>query len=165
MASKLRVLGGLQDKPRGSLSIVWAASGIEMAWTWSRLLCGTWEPVVPMLREKRKWWPHKRESTKAENRGGSSRISVEGSVMGLERRGWVSSQEVMVNQLTGRSLIFLGKLETVRFQDECWQERYDGRLSRTDLWGPGGEIPPGYSTISKVLNLQKTCDTHFISQA
>jgi hypothetical protein len=39
----------------------------------------------------------------------------------------------MVNQLTGRSLIFLGKLETVRFQDECWQERYDGRLSRTDL--------------------------------
>jgi hypothetical protein len=31
MGSKLRVLGGLQDKLRGSLFIVWAASGIEMA--------------------------------------------------------------------------------------------------------------------------------------
>jgi hypothetical protein len=28
MGSKLRVLGGQQDKPRGSLFIVWAASGI-----------------------------------------------------------------------------------------------------------------------------------------
>ena len=31
MSSKLGILGGLQDKPRGSLFIVWAASGIEMA--------------------------------------------------------------------------------------------------------------------------------------
>jgi hypothetical protein len=28
---KIGILGGLQDKPRGSLFIVWAASGIEMA--------------------------------------------------------------------------------------------------------------------------------------
>jgi hypothetical protein len=40
-----------------------------------------------MEREKPKWKPHEGESTDAENRGGSSRISEEGSVMGLERRG------------------------------------------------------------------------------
>ena len=45
----------LQDKPEGNLSTVWAASGIKVARTWFRLLCGTWEPVVPMLREKLKW--------------------------------------------------------------------------------------------------------------
>jgi hypothetical protein len=28
---------------------------------------------------------------------------------------------------------FLRRLETVRFQEEGWQERYDGRLSRTDV--------------------------------
>jgi hypothetical protein len=105
MASKLRVLGGLQDKSRGSLFIVWVASGIEMAWTWSRLLYGTWEPVVSMLREKFKWRSHENESTDAKHRGGSSCISVEGSVMGLERRGWVSSRKEMVNQATGRNRI------------------------------------------------------------
>ena len=41
---------------------------------------------------------------------------------------------------------FLCLLETARFQEKGWQERYDGRLSRTVLRGPGGEIPPGYST-------------------
>ena len=40
-----------------------------------------------MLREKRKWRPHKRESTNAGHGGGSSSSSVEGSVMELERRG------------------------------------------------------------------------------
>jgi len=40
-----------------------------------------------MLREKFKWRPHENESTDAKHRGGSSSISVEGSVMGLERRG------------------------------------------------------------------------------
>ena len=43
--------------------------------------------------------------------------------------------------------LFLRRLETVRFQENGWQERYDGRLSRTVLRGPGGEIPPGYSTL------------------
>jgi hypothetical protein len=37
-----------------------------------------------MLREKFKWRPHENESTDAKHRGGSSSISVEGSVMGLE---------------------------------------------------------------------------------
>ncbi|RLC00438.1 MAG: hypothetical protein DRH90_18470 [Deltaproteobacteria bacterium] len=41
---------------------------------------------------------------------------------------------------------FLRRLETVRFQENGWQERYDGRSSRTVLRGPGGEIPLGYST-------------------
>jgi len=41
---------------------------------------------------------------------------------------------------------FLHRLETVRFQENGWQERYDGRLSRTDLWGRGGEIPLRYTT-------------------
>ena len=59
---------------------------------------------------------------------------------------------------------FLRRLETVRFQEEGWQERYDGRLSRTDLWGRGGEIPLRYPTISVLLNLINSCDIHFISQ-
>jgi len=42
--------------------------------------------------------------------------------------------------------LFLRRLETMRFQENGWQERYDGRLSRTVLRGPGGEIPLGYST-------------------
>jgi len=58
----------------------------------------------------------------------------------------VSSQQAMVNQETGRNRVFLRRIETVRTQEECWQERYDGRLSRTDLWGRGGEIPLRYPT-------------------
>ena len=45
--------------------------------------------------------------------------------------------------------LFLRRLETVRFQENGRQERYDGRLSRTVLRGPGGEIPPGYSTCAR----------------
>ncbi|MFC1820907.1 hypothetical protein ACFLZG_07495 [Thermodesulfobacteriota bacterium] len=40
-----------------------------------------------MLREKRKWRPHKRESTDARHGGGLTRISDEVSVMEMERRG------------------------------------------------------------------------------
>ena len=46
----------------------------------------------------------------------------------------------------GGAGFFLRRLETVRSQEECWQERHDGRLSRVDLWGRGGEIPLRYST-------------------
>jgi hypothetical protein len=42
---------------------------------------------------------------------------------------------------------FLRRLEIVRAQEEGWQERYDGRLSRADLWGRGGEIPLRYPTL------------------
>jgi hypothetical protein len=41
---------------------------------------------------------------------------------------------------------FLRRLETVRFQADGWQEPYESRGSRTDLWGTGGEIPPVYPT-------------------
>ena len=58
----------------------------------------------------------------------------------------------------GGAGFFLGRLETVRTQEECWQERYDGRLSRTDLWGRGGEIPLRYSTHHMALHLTlKAC--------
>jgi len=40
-----------------------------------------------MLREKFKWRPHENESTDARHRGGSSCISEEVPVMGMERRG------------------------------------------------------------------------------
>ena len=46
----------------------------------------------------------------------------------------------------GGAGFFLRRLETVRPQAECWQERYDGRLSRIDLRGRGGEIPLRYPT-------------------
>jgi len=53
----------------------------------SGLLCGTWEPVTPMLREKHKGVHLKCESTDAEYRDGVTHSSVEGAVMALERRG------------------------------------------------------------------------------
>ena len=35
----------------------------------------------------------------------------------------------------------------MRFQENGWQEPYESRGSRTDVWGTGGEIPPVYPTI------------------
>lgn len=54
-----------------------------------------------MSREKRKWRPHKRESTDAGHRGGATRSSVEASVMEVERRGCVDQLYDLVNQKTG----------------------------------------------------------------
>ena len=42
---------------------------------------------VSMQREKLKWKPHESQSTDAGHRGGVTRSSVEGLVMGRERRG------------------------------------------------------------------------------
>ena len=42
-----------------------------------------------MIREKSKWKPHKDLSTDAEHRGGVTRSSDEGSVMDVERRGYI----------------------------------------------------------------------------
>ena len=53
------------------------------------LLCGTWEPVVPMQREKFKWKTHKNENTDAGHGGGAASSRDEVPVMGMERRGWV----------------------------------------------------------------------------
>ena len=60
-----------------------------MAQTWYRLLCGTWEPVTLMIREKLKWKPHKSQSTDAENRGGITSSSDEASVTEGERSGYI----------------------------------------------------------------------------
>ncbi len=64
-------------------------------------MCGTWEAVVPMLREKFKWRTHKNESTDAEHSDGPPRSSDEGPVMGLEQRGRVILPNVMTNQKMG----------------------------------------------------------------
>ena len=52
-------------------------------------MCGTWEPVALMIREKSKWTNHKDESTEAKHRGGVTRSSDEASVMEVERRGYI----------------------------------------------------------------------------
>jgi hypothetical protein len=44
-----------RDQSRGNLSTAWMVSSIKVARAWARLLCGTWEPVALMSREKRKW--------------------------------------------------------------------------------------------------------------
>ena len=54
-----------------------------------------------MLREKRKWKPHKCESTDAEHRGGVTRSSEEEPVMGLERRGYIVQLEERKQPETG----------------------------------------------------------------
>jgi len=77
----------LRDKPGRNLFTAQAASGMKAARTQSRLLCGTWEPVTPMPREKRKGKPPECESTDAGYRDGVTRSSEESPVMGLERRG------------------------------------------------------------------------------
>jgi hypothetical protein len=51
-----------------------------------------------MSREKYKWKPHKYESTEARHRDGVTRSSDEGSVMGLERRGYIVQLNRMYNQ-------------------------------------------------------------------
>jgi hypothetical protein len=51
-----------------------------------------------MIREKLKWRTHESESTDTEHRGGPTRSSVEVSVMGMERRGWIIWPYFLVNQ-------------------------------------------------------------------
>jgi hypothetical protein len=89
-------LGLAQDQHGRSLFMARAASGMKVARARFRLLCGTWEPVVPMLREQLKRRPLKSQSTDAEHRGGVTRSSDEGFVMELERRGcliWLETRE------------------------------------------------------------------------
>jgi len=52
-------------------------------------MCGTWEPVALIIREKFKWKNHEDESTNAGHRGGTIRSSEETSVMEVERRGCI----------------------------------------------------------------------------
>lgn len=82
--------GGLsltRDQSGRNLFTAQMASGIKAARMRSRHLCGTWEPVTPMLREPRKGRSPECVSTEAGYRDGATRSSEEGPVMGLERRG------------------------------------------------------------------------------
>jgi len=90
-----------REKSGGNLFTAQAASGIKAARTRSRLLCGTWEPVTPMLREPRKGKPPKRVSTEAGYRDGATRGSAEGPVMGLERRGCPIRPELCAQPIRG----------------------------------------------------------------
>jgi hypothetical protein len=47
---------------------------------------------------------------------------------------------------------FIRRPETVKFLENGWQERDDGRPSRRVLRGRGGEIPPRYSTLNYWFN-------------
>jgi len=51
-----------------------------------------------MIRERFKWRTHKNESTDAGHRGRPTHSSVEVSVMGMERRGWIIWPYRLVNQ-------------------------------------------------------------------
>ena len=81
--------GSLGISTGGACILARAASGIKAARARIRLGDGTLEPVVSMLREKDKRKPRECESTDARHRGGTTRSSVEGSVMDLEPRGRV----------------------------------------------------------------------------
>jgi hypothetical protein len=139
---KTGLLYWVQDEFGGNLFTAQAASGVKMAWLWVRLLCGTWEPVASMLREKFKWRSHEKESTDARHSGGSSCSSVEGSVMGLERRGWVSSQQATVNQETGRNWIaFCVGLKSRDFKSMADRSRMNREVHVRICEGLGVKFP------------------------
>jgi hypothetical protein len=103
-----------RDESGGCLLTAQMASGVEVARAWLRLLHGTWEPVAPTGRSGRgrccglRSVAHGRSpssgnceglSTGAGHRGGPSRSSAEGPVMGPERRGRVVRAGFQVNRL------------------------------------------------------------------
>jgi len=88
------------DELGGSLLTAQVVSGMKAARAWVRLLYGTWEPVVsridrPVVFDLRlvgsgmapSGGNREGSCTGARHRGGPSRSSDEGPVMGLERRG------------------------------------------------------------------------------
>jgi hypothetical protein len=87
-----------REQYRGRLLTACAVPGMKVARAHFRLMYGTWEPVVSMLRETLKWRPHKSQSTNVRHRGGLARSSVEAAVMEVERRGWVIWQETLANR-------------------------------------------------------------------
>jgi hypothetical protein len=93
----------LRDQRGGDPLTARAASGIKVARVRFWLERGTWEPVASMLREKLKWKPHESQSTDAGHRDGWARSSVEGPVMGLERRGPIIPFRRQVNPVMGRN--------------------------------------------------------------
>ena len=90
-----------RDKSGSNLLTGQMASGIKVARTRFRLLCGTWEPVTPMIRKQRKERSSKCQSTDAGYRGGVTCSSDEGSVMELERRGYPIRSETREQPVMG----------------------------------------------------------------
>ena len=102
-----------RDESGGCLLIGQVVSGVKVARAWSGLSCGTREPVAPTGwsasgaarscgRSSQARTPSsgncEGESSCAGHRGGPSRISVEGSVIGLERRGRVVLAGFQINR-------------------------------------------------------------------
>ncbi len=55
---------------------------------------------------------------------------------------------------------FRRRLEIARFHENGWQEPYESRGSRTDLWERGGEIPLRHptqhcDTMSRIWTVQR----------
>jgi hypothetical protein len=112
------IKSGVESLPRyqpgGSLLIGQVVPGTKVARAWSGLLCGTREPVAPMGRpgsgavvargrSSGARTPSsgncEGESSDAGHRGGPTRSSDEGPVMGLERRGRVVLVSFQANRL------------------------------------------------------------------
>ena len=55
----------------------------------------------------------------------------------------------------------LRMFETVRFQENGWQEPCESRDSRTDLWERGGEIPCA-TRLQHFNSRFRTCDIVFL---
>ena len=103
----------LRDEPGGCLLTGQVVSGMKVARAWSGLWCGTLEPVAPRPRAasgavfgprslRGRETSEQRELRGAEyragHRGGPSRSSGEGPVMGPERRGRVVRAGLAVNR-------------------------------------------------------------------
>ena len=103
-----------RDEPGGCLLTGQVVSGVKVARAWSGLSCGTREPVAPrplmasgaslglrLLVEARtpSGGNCEGQSSDAGHRGGPSRSSGEGSVIGLERRGRVVLAGMAINRL------------------------------------------------------------------
>ena len=82
-----------RDKSGGRLLTAQAASGMKVAGRQSRLLCGTWEPVTPMPREKHKWKPH--ASVRVPMRG----TGAEQPVVVMSVLQWDGSEGVALSSL------------------------------------------------------------------
>lgn len=102
-----------REQPGGSLPTGQVVPGMKVAQAWSGLSCGTGEPVAPRPRAASGASPGLRsfveartpssgncegESSDAGHRGGPTRSSDEGPVMGLERRGRVVLAGLAVNR-------------------------------------------------------------------
>lgn len=79
----------VRDKSNGNLLTGWTASGVKMAGVAWRLLFGTGEPAEECERKIASMKEMRVRSTDVFRRGRPLCSSVEGLVMGLERREWL----------------------------------------------------------------------------